>query len=198
VSLCLFDLRNLARENEQSETSAKHKLWFTYLLSALVCFWSKGAWSLYRCCRNVKVFHFSNLCDQEAFPKFNQFFLVRRYVCSKIFTKQSFGSFYAKFLTEGQTEGITKVPNVKNYAEFLFYFFFQRFMSFHHLPLRKQIHMIHIVWFLVGDTDIDRWRCVCFTVVNIFILVSYGIEKLLAQVLWWYYAWLLLVLLWLL
>jgi len=72
---------------------------------------------------------------------------------------------------------------MKNYAEFLFYFFFQRFMSFHHLPLRKQIHMIHIVWFLVGDTDIDRWRCVCFTVVNIFILVSYGIEKLLAQVL---------------
>jgi len=43
-------------ESQRPHTSAKDKVWFTYLLSALVCFRSKEAWSLNHRYRIVDIF----------------------------------------------------------------------------------------------------------------------------------------------
>jgi len=42
--------------------------------------------------------------EADELPKFNQFFLVHRYICGKNFREDLISSFYVKLLTNSQTD----------------------------------------------------------------------------------------------
>jgi len=116
ISETLLTSHKVMSINKRPHTCAKDKLWFTYLLSKLVCLRSNGTWSLKRSYCTVESCHFSYFRDQET-DKFKNLIISSLSTDTSVmkFSWRSVKSFLRK-IADRQTNGQTNRQTNKQRA----------------------------------------------------------------------------------